>query len=81
MNKGIIYVQWIAAAALVALWAALVWCQVKGAEDLIGCIKGALGAFGLYCWHTQAANQGANLATGGATNGEGPGTAQPFQQP
>jgi len=81
MNKGIIYVQWIAAAALVALWTALVWQQVKGAEELIGCIKAALGAFGLYCWHNQAVTQGANLATTGAAaaNGGGPGSAQPFQ--
>lgn len=81
MNKGIIYVQWLAAAALIALWTVLVWNQVKGADDLIGCIKAALGAFGLYCWHTQATNQGAYLANAGAANGGGPGSAQPFQQP
>lgn len=78
MTKGQ-YAQWIAAAGLFSAWMALVWFKVPGADDLIGCIKAGLGAFGLYCWNDRATSRGIDLAT--AANGGGPGSAQPFQQP
>jgi len=61
MTKGQ-YAQWIAAAGLFACWMFLVWNQVKGAEEIIGCIKAALGAFGLYCWNDRAVSKGAAIA-------------------
>ena len=76
MTKGQ-YAQWAAAGVLFGTWTALVWFKVQGADDLILCIKGGLGAFGLYCWNDRAVSKGIDLAT--AANGGGPGSAQPFQ--
>lgn len=78
MTKGQ-YAQWAAALVLFGAWMYLVIAQVKGADDIITCIKGGLGAFGLYCWNDHATSRGIDLAT--AANGGGPGSAQPFQPP
>ena len=78
MTKGQ-YAQWAAALVLFSAWMYLVIEQVKGADDIITCIKDGLGAFGLYCWNERAVSKGIDLAT--AANGGGPGSAQPFQPP